>query len=56
MRYCETCKAVRAIAQCPTCAGPTLTWSQRLTETDKTFLRSILIAPDDDDPDETSPA
>jgi len=55
MRYCDGCKAIRAIAQCPTCAGPTRTWAERLTDHDKTFLRSIRVQVDDP-ADDTRPS
>jgi hypothetical protein len=56
MRFCETCKAIRVVAQCQICAGPTLTWAQRLTDADRAFLRFAGIAVGDaESPDETSP-
>jgi hypothetical protein len=48
MRYCETCKAVRVVPQCPTCAGPTVTFEQRLSDRDRLFLASIKVRVDDE--------
>jgi hypothetical protein len=48
MRYCPTCVLASAEATCPACSGPTSTWPFALTAADRTFLRSALIAVDDD--------